>query len=166
MAVDRIEKYRQLNGDDVLKVFTKPTKAFPEGACFYCDASDEELVKSYAWFLYIQKHPYVIVNFRGTQTKRFHREKAYNILGNYPDYINHIDRRKDIDLLDLERTGQISEDEAVYRHVLRYADNAWYIYRYNLFSYFRDNRIPIPAFSTDINGFMCHPVTGHRLCPL
>lgn len=47
MAVLRSEKYRQRNGDDVLKVLVKPTKVFPEGAYFYCDAIDEELVRSY-----------------------------------------------------------------------------------------------------------------------
>ena len=41
MAVLRIEKYRQKNGNDVLKVILKPTQRFPEGY-FYCDASDEE----------------------------------------------------------------------------------------------------------------------------
>ena len=51
------------------------------------------------------------------------------------------DRRKDADILDLERTGQISEDEAIYRHVLRYADNAWFYYRYNLADYFADNHL-------------------------
>ena len=70
------------------------------------------------------------------------------------------DRRKDIDILDLERTGQISEDEAVYRHVLRYADNAWYLYRYNLFEYFKDNNIPIPVYAIDDEGFMTHHITG------
>ncbi len=77
------------------------------------------------------------------------------------------DRRKDIDILDLERTGKISEDEAVYRHVCRYAkDNAWYVYRYNLFEYFTDNHIPVPAFSIDSDGFMTHPITGQHLCPM
>ena len=76
------------------------------------------------------------------------------------------DRRKDLDLLDMERTGKISEAEAVYRHVLRYADNAWYVYRYNLFNYFKGNNIPVPNFSIDSNGFMVHSVTGQKLCPL
>ena len=179
------------------------------------------------------------------QQLRFHREKAHNILDDYPDYINHIngiefdninmnldkvsqqqniwcapsrgyviagrsfeprikvnhqqirakctrteveaiqsayqlemqyedyrydflkDRRKDIDILDLERTGKISEDEAIYRHVLRYAsDNAWYLYRYNLFDYFADNGIPIPSYALDSEGFMIHSITGQRLCPI
>ena len=48
MAVERIEKYRQKNGEDVLKVILKPTKNFPDGY-FYCDSTDEKLVRSYTW---------------------------------------------------------------------------------------------------------------------
>lgn len=76
------------------------------------------------------------------------------------------DRRNDLDILDLERTGIISEEEATYRHVIRYAkDNAWYYYRYNLEQYFRDNHIPVPDFTTDEQGFMRHPITNQLLCP-
>lgn len=82
------------------------------------------------------------------------------------DYFFYLDRRQDRDLLDLERTGVISTEEAMYHHVMRHvADNAWYYYRYNLGNYFRYNHIPIPDFSTDINGFMTDRVTGRRLCP-
>lgn len=94
MAVLRIEEYRQQNGDSVLKVVLKPTKVLPEGAYFYCDASDEELVRSYTWCLLSQKHSYVVAiigSFYSQQTKQFHQEKAINILDKYPDYINHID---------------------------------------------------------------------------
>lgn len=247
MSVLGIEQYKQKNDEDVLKVLVRSTKAFLKGAYFYCDASDEELVRQHSWHLHMQKKPYVIateMTYR-QQTLRFHQEKAFNILGNHPNYINHIngvefdnvnmnldvvsqqqnlwcrlsrgyliaersfrpnvkinsyqvfvkctkteaeacisayqleityedyrydylkDRRKDIDLLDLERTGKISEEEAIYRHVCHYAkDNAWYVYRYNLFDYFRDNHIPVPAYSIDSDGFMCHSVTGQRLCPM
>ena len=246
MAVLNIEKYRQKDGTDILKVILKPTKVYPEGY-FYCDVSDEELVRQYTWFLMNQRQPYIVAHFGGRdsrQTLRFHREKAYNILEKYPSYINHLDgieydnvnmnldkvtnqqniwckpsrgyklagrsfvpsimvnfrniyakctrteveacevahqlelqyedycydffkdRRKDADILDLERTGQISEDEAIYRHVLRYADNAWYYYRYNLAEYFANNHLKVPAFSTDSDGYMTHLVTGQRLCPM
>ena len=243
MAVLEVEQYRQLNGEDILKVILKPTQRFPDGY-FYCDASDEKLVRNYTWRLQSQKEPYVVAYYRDMGQLRFHREKAHNILDDYPDYINHIngiefdninmnldkvsqqqniwcapsrgyviagrsfvpsimvnfrniyakctrteveacevahqlelqyedycydffkDRRKDADILDLERTGQISEDEAIYRHVLRYADNAWYYYRYNLAEYFANNHLKVPAFSTDSDGYMTHPVTGQRLCPM
>ena len=246
MAVDRTEKYRQKNGDNILKVILKSTKTFPDGGYFYCDSCDEELVRSYTWGLKSQKEPYVkavMGSSYSQQQLRFHREKAYNILNYYPDYINHIngiefdnvnlnldvvtsqqnlwekssrgygvvgrsfqpyvavnyqricakctrteveaiqfayqlevshedymydffkDRRKDTDILDMERTGQISEDEAVYHHVLRYADNAWYYYRYNLVEYFRDNHLNVPAYAIDDEGYMTHSVTGQRLCP-
>lgn len=247
MAVLNIERYRQKDGTDILKVILKPTKVYPEGY-FYCDVSDEELVRQYTWFLMNQRQPYIVAHFGGRdsrQTLRFHREKAYNILEKYPNYINHIDgieydnvnrnldkvtnqqniwcaqskgyhkdkrsrsfeprikvnshlihakcvrtevealqsayqlevthenyrydflkdRRKDIDILDLERTGKISEEEAVYRHVLRHAsDNAWYVYRYNLFDYFGGNHIPVPKYSLDSEGYMTHSITGQRLC--
>jgi hypothetical protein len=247
MAVECIKEYRQKNGEDVLKVILKLTKNFPKGY-FYCDASDEELVRSYTWGLLSQKEPYVVAVIGSSyscQTLRFHREKAHNILDYYPDYINHIngiefdninlnldkvsqqqncwskpskgykiagrsfqpliavnswhkyakrtrtevkacisayqlemqyedyrydflkDRRKDLNLLDMERTGQISDEEAVYHHVLRYAaNNAWYVYRYNLFEYYKDNNIPIPVYAIDDEGFMTHHITGQRLCPL
>ena len=246
MAVKGIEKYRQQNSEDVLKVILKPTQKFPEGY-FYCDACDEELVKNYTWCLHTQRYPYVIANLGSSynqQTKQFHQEKAFNILDEYPNYINYIngvefdnvnqnldkvtnqqnswarpsrgyliagrsfqphvavnsrqihakctrteveaiqlayqlelqyedyrydflkDRRKDADILNLERTGRISEEEAVYHHVCRYADNAWFYYRYNLTEYFRDNRLKVPDYAIDEEGYMTHPITGQKLCPL
>lgn len=118
--------------------------------------------------------PYVNANSRQIHAKCVKTEveaiqSAYQLELQHEDYRYEFikDRRNDLDLLDMERTGQISEDEAVYRHVLRYAsDNAWYVYRYNLFKYFADNHLKIPAYSLDSEGFMTHPITGARLCPL
>lgn len=82
------------------------------------------------------------------------------------DYDFFKDRRGDLDIVDLQYTGKISEEEATFRHVMRYAkDNAWYVYRYNLFDYFKENGVGIPDFSLDIEGHMIHPVTGQELCP-
>ena len=92
MAVESIKEYRQKNGNDVLKVILKPTQRFPDGY-FYCDASDEELFKKYNCCLHTQRHPYVVANLGSSynqQTKQFHQEKAFNILDEYPNYINHI----------------------------------------------------------------------------
>ena len=74
-------------------------------------------------------------------------------------------RRGSEDILDLERVGKISEEEATYRHILRYADNAWYMLRYGLEQYYKDNHISIPKYSLDTDGFMVHHITGQKLCP-
>lgn len=74
-------------------------------------------------------------------------------------------RRGELDLLDLERRGIISEEEAIYKHVLGYSENAWYYLRYGLQEYFKENNIPVPQYSLDTNGFMIHPITGQKLCP-
>lgn len=73
-------------------------------------------------------------------------------------------RRGSEELLNLERTGEISSEETTYRHLLKYADNAWYVLRYGLEQYFKENHIPVPEYRLD-EGFMIHPVTGQRLCP-
>ena len=74
-------------------------------------------------------------------------------------------RRGSEDILDLERTGKISEEEATYRHILRYKDNAWYYMRFGLEEYFKQYHIPVPKYTLDTNGFMVHPVTNQRLYP-
>lgn len=74
-------------------------------------------------------------------------------------------RRGSEDILDLERTGIISEEEAIYRHILKYSENAWYMLRYGLEQYFKDNNIPIPQYSLDSDGFMVHRITGQKLSP-
>lgn len=82
------------------------------------------------------------------------------------NYNFYLDRRNDEDIVDLELTGKISSDEAIYLHVKRYAGtNPWYIYRYNLFDYCSQHNIVIPSFELDAQGFMIHPVTKQRLCP-
>lgn len=74
-------------------------------------------------------------------------------------------RKRTLETLELERTGQISSEEATYRYVLKYADNAWYYWRYGLEDYFRYYHIPVPSYNLDEQGFMIHPITGRRLCP-
>ena len=74
------------------------------------------------------------------------------------------DRRQDLDILDLERTGVVSSEEATYKHVVRHA-NAWHYHRYNLADYFKDNHIPVPSYDLDEQGFMVDKITRKKLCP-
>lgn len=74
-------------------------------------------------------------------------------------------RRGSEDILDLERTGQITEEEATYRHILRYADNAWYYLRFGLQEYFTEHNIPVPEYDLDADGFMVNRLSGKKLCP-
>lgn len=255
MAIERIESYKQKDSTaEVLKIILRPTEKFPN-SYFYTDANDKTnyLLNNYSWHLssdYWNTYVCAHVNSHTPYSRyvRFHREYAYEVLGFYPEYIDHIsgveldnrnvnmnvvtnqynslnkpskgykfdprrknsfsvrifiggrektkglftneadcleavylirkeeypeytydffkDRRGDLDIVDLQLTGQISEEEAVYRHVVRYAkDNAWYVLRYNLFDYFKDNHIHIPSYFLDEQGFMVHPITGQKLCP-
>ena len=257
MAIERIEEYRQQNGDDILKVYTKPTRAFPSGGYFYTDAQAIDLVENHGWFLYRGgNNIYVTSKNRWGVDYRFHQELCMLYLGHYVDYIDHLNivafdnidknlnivtqqqnqfnhftkgycyktfqtkykyfqatiqlnkqnyypysltkkedevciqqnyleqvylrdlmqeqyymfdfkkyRRGSEDILDLERTGQISEEEATYRHILKYSDNAWYYLRFGLEDYYRENHISIPQYSLDSDGFMVHSITGQKLCP-
>lgn len=63
-------------------------------------------------------------------------------------------RRGELDILDDERTGKISEDEAIYKHIMRYADNAWVYLRFGLQQYFKDNHIAVPSYTLNEEGLM------------
>lgn len=256
MAIERIEEYRQQNGVDILKVYTKPTKAFPSGGYFYAPAEVFDLVKERGWFLNKIGNGIMITARNWGTCTSFHQELCKFYHGVYVDCIDHINivdidntdgnlnivtnqqnnlnkftrgymfgvgknykiafrpqimfngqiycpfsqvhkedeacilqykaeteilkemmgddyyqfdfkkyRRGSEDILDLERTGVISEEEAIYRHVLKYSDNAWYMLRYGLEDYYRQYNIPIPQYSLDSDGFMVHPITGQKLCP-
>lgn len=81
------------------------------------------------------------------------------------DYDFKLDFRDSLDLLDAERTGLISHEEAIYQHVSRkVTKNAWYAYRYNLFEYCKKNKIKIPDTFEDEYGFLVDS-TGNRICP-
>ena len=82
------------------------------------------------------------------------------------DYNFYLDRRGDEDILDAELTRKITPQQAIYYHIKRYVEsNPWYVYRYNLFEYCRQNNIVIPDFALDSQGFMINQVTKKRLCP-
>lgn len=86
---------------------------------------------------------------------------------NYTDYKYDFfkDRRGDADIVDLERKGLISAEEATFRHVMRYAEhNAWYVLRYNLQEYFKAYNIPLPSYKLNTEGRMIDEY-GNLLCP-
>lgn len=85
--VERIEEY-----GDILKVILKPTKKYPNGH-FYTDNNSiaRQLIENYTWFLYkYNKNIYVVAHACGQKTLCFHQEYAKQVLGYYPDYIDHI----------------------------------------------------------------------------
>lgn len=89
--------------------------------------------------------------------KEFYADYNYNFLE---------DRRNFENLLDLEVKGVVSHEEANYLRAKELIEsNPWYVYRYNLFEYCKDNNIEIPNFGLDSQGFMINPNTGLRLCP-
>lgn len=256
MAVERIEEYTQKNGEQILKVYCKPTTKFPEGKnYFYAPIEASDLVKQYAWVLHKNYKRIVVTCSKSpSMTLYFHRELANLYITDSSqymyDHINHVEfdntdrnlnavsytqnninkltkgytyiskqkrfspqckinrkgyvpfgtfymedeayiyqnkveqeflrnkienncylfdflkyRRGSEDILDLERTGKITEEEATYRHILRYSTNAWYYLRFGLAQYFKDNKIPIPQYDLDENGFMVDINTRQRLCP-
>ena len=258
MAVLGKEYYTQQNGVKVIKVFTYPTKAFPEGSnYFYAPREAESLVGSYSWYLHKNRNRVEVKTYNegwGANSLIFHKElfkfykgydwqedldhlnmiefdntdanlnavtrqqnnfnrltKGYNYSSrdnsfrantrldgkiycpfstthkedevcNQANYIEQVILREKLgndyymfdfkkyrrgseDILDLERTGQITEDEATYRHILRYADNAWYYLRFGLQEYFTEHNIPVPEYDLDADGFMVDRLTGKKLCP-
>lgn len=78
-----------------------------------------------------------------------------------------LDRRGDLDIIELEYSGQISHEEATFRHVMRKAkNNAWYVLRYHLYGYFDKYGIDIPEYDLNEERRMVDVKTGNILCPL
>lgn len=82
MAISEIKQYRQKDGTDILKVFTKPTKRFPDGGYFYVDAKDIDVIQNYNWGLIADgKNIVVATNTCSVYSYRkflvFHQELAY-----------------------------------------------------------------------------------------
>lgn len=93
MAVVKKEQYRQQDGTDILKVYTKPTSKFPKGGHFYVDAKDEDIVDSYTWCLSKNgKYTSVCVGIGSAYNHKrlsLHQGLAYKYLGYHPDCIDH-----------------------------------------------------------------------------
>lgn len=91
--VTGIEKFTQKDGLEVLKVWLAPTPQFPNGAFFYCEARDEDLVRSHLnWGIFKLKRPYVEAGASrasAVSTYRFHIEVARKYCNELPEAIDH-----------------------------------------------------------------------------
>lgn len=91
--VTGIEKFTQKDGLEVLKVWLAPTSQFPNGAFFYCEAKDYDLVVSrHGWYINSQKNPYVEAGasrVSAVSTYRFHVEVARKYCSELPEAIDH-----------------------------------------------------------------------------
>lgn len=69
MAVQKIEKYRQKDGADVIKVWVSK----PRGKYFYTDAKFIDLVQAHDWYIKKEKgNYYVKADFKTNETKYLH----------------------------------------------------------------------------------------------
>ena len=89
----RIDEFTQKDGLEVLKVWLSPTKVFPNGSFFYCEARDKDLVLLYpSWGINSQKQPYIRTGASKTSMVSnylFHVEIARKYLGYYPEAVDH-----------------------------------------------------------------------------
>lgn len=131
------------------------------------------LVKGYT---YTQGHFYVSYKLNSKSiTRGSYKTEPEVLLATYNtrrevfkdyDYNFYLDRRTDLDILDAELTGRITRELAIYYHIKRYVEqNPWYLYRYDLFNYCRQNNITVSPFKLDNQGFMINSATCQKLCP-
>lgn len=96
----------------------------------------------------------------------FHRKEFEDDYYSSYNYNFFLDRRGELDIVELEYSGQISREEATFMHVMRKAkDNAWYVWRYHLFEYFKKYDVPIPGYKLNEKNRMVDVETGAILCP-
>lgn len=93
IMVTGIEKFTQKDGLEVLKVWLSPTKEFPNGSFFYCEARDYDLVVSHPnWSISDPKQPYVLAGASiasASSYYRFHVEVARKYCSELPEAIDH-----------------------------------------------------------------------------
>lgn len=81
------------------------------------------------------------------------------------NYNFYLDRHNDLDILDIELIGKLTNELATYYHIKRYVEsNPWYVYRYNLFDYCKINNISTLSYFIDSQGFMIDN-QGSKFCP-
>lgn len=92
--VTGIQRFRQQDGLEVLKVWLSPTPQFPNGSFFYCEAKDEDLVLAHKnWSICSQKQPYVQAKASVASAVSgrylFHSEIARKYCSELPEAVDH-----------------------------------------------------------------------------
>lgn len=112
--VTGIEKFTQKDGLEVLKVWLAPTPQFPNGAFFYCEACDEDLIWAHKnWSISDPKKPYVKATASiasAVSIYRFHSEIAKKHLGYYPEAVDHFNG-VEFDCVDRSNLFSVSTDQ-------------------------------------------------------
>lgn len=106
------------------------------------------------------------ITYSAEDEAAFHRKEFEDDYYSSYNYNFFLDRRGELDIVELEYSGQISHEEATFMHVMRKAkDNAWYVWRYHLFEYFKKYDVPIPGYKLNEKNRMVDVETGAILCP-
>lgn len=75
------------------------------------------------------------------------------------------DLKHDPDILHELKTGVITQDEAVFKHIKRYASNSWFVLRYNLQPVLQQFGLPFPEYKLNDKGIMISVEHGKILNP-
>lgn len=168
-CIDHVNGLRVDNTDKNLNVVTFQQNNYNRHVKGYIKVNQEKVFRARILINYERIYPYSRVHSEAEACQlQYKLETDYlrdRLGSDYYMYNFLEDRRGSLDILDLERTGQISHEEATYRHILKYADNAWYYYRYGLEDFFKEHHIPVPEYSLDDEGYMIDKITGKKLCP-
>lgn len=80
------------------------------------------------------------------------------------DFVSY--RRFSPEILDRERTGKISKEQAIYEQLKKFSHNIWYYYRYNLKQLYIDYKIGVPKnWYEDAEGRLRFLTNGELCCP-
>lgn len=92
----------------------------------------------------------------------------YNILNDFSGFENILDDMITLKISENDAKLKLVDSQRKHPYLSvpnTIRTNAWYIFRYNLFDFFIENKIDIPKYKLNKEGRMIHPETGELLCP-
>lgn len=92
----------------------------------------------------------------------------YNILNDFSGFENILDDMITLKISEHDAKLKLVDSQRKHPYLSvpnTIRTNAWYIFRYNLFDFFIENKIDIPKYKLNKEGRMIHPETGELLCP-